>query len=321
MKFLILATILSSTAFAQKYQYGLGVESGLNSLSKYQSEASKSGYSLGVKAFVNYQKELLTGQFSLGYQNMQLEGEGVRIITKSVFSEVGAKYRVIPKVDLGLGLKFIGGTDNTNSENIGKSTIDQSLYLKASYQVGWFETDSSAFVSYGRSYNQSRPLSSFMVGLEIPLDFGSKKTLPVKEFNDCQPLKVNLNITHVKFAKNKFQLKENDLNKLKRLALFLRQYNNAWKRLKIMGHTDITGDEQLNKVLSQDRADEVLKALIENGTDESKMTAQGYGSSLPLVDLKNESAYTQNRRVEIEIYNVSNRVEFNEKLSNLLKGE
>lgn len=314
LKTFILTIILSTQAFA-KLEYGLGFESGINQLSAYQAESTKSGASIGVKLFTNYRQESNRFQASLGYQNMQLAGNGVKIITKSVYGELEANRVLSNKVELGLGLKFMGGTDNTNSENVGQTTINQSLFGKLNYQTDWFQNNTRAFLAYQRSYNLDRPISTLMVGVDIP--FSSEKKV-VKAEPCFATLKVNLNITHVKFSKNKFQLRPEDKQKLAKLALFLRKYNNSWERVKIMGHTDLTGDEDYNRSLSMDRADEVLKALIESGVDESKMTTSGYGSSIPLNEARNESAYAQNRRVEIEFYGVNHRAEFNQGLIEIL---
>ena len=70
---------------------------------------------------------------------------------------------------------------------------------------------------------------------------------------------------------------------------------------KIGGYTDNTGDPEENKKLSQARAEAVMNALIEQGIDASRLTAEGYGSEFPVADNKTPEGREQNRRVAIRV--------------------
>lgn len=70
---------------------------------------------------------------------------------------------------------------------------------------------------------------------------------------------------------------------------------------KIGGYTDNTGDPEENKKLSQVRAEAVMNALIEQGIDASRLTAEGYGSEFPVADNKTPEGREQNRRVAIRV--------------------
>ena len=71
--------------------------------------------------------------------------------------------------------------------------------------------------------------------------------------------------------------------------------------ITIEGHTDSRGDVNQNKLLSQQRADAIKGYLVEKGLDESKLTAVGYGSEIPLVKENTQEAYRKNRRVEFHL--------------------
>ncbi|MFM8740352.1 MAG: OmpA family protein [Cytophagales bacterium] len=76
-------------------------------------------------------------------------------------------------------------------------------------------------------------------------------------------------------------------------------------KLFISGHTDSSGDENLNLKLSQGRADAIREYLInEFKLTEGRITAIGYGSSKPLMIKEETEEHKQlNRRVEFEIVN------------------
>ncbi|MCQ2339402.1 MAG: DUF5723 family protein [Paludibacteraceae bacterium] len=70
--------------------------------------------------------------------------------------------------------------------------------------------------------------------------------------------------------------------------------------VEIQGHTDNIGKVQLNKTLSQKRADAVLKYLQDAGV-KNQMTAVGFGSERPIATNDTKEGRTLNRRVEFSI--------------------
>ena len=74
----------------------------------------------------------------------------------------------------------------------------------------------------------------------------------------------------------------------------------------ISGHTDSTGTDENNRVLSTDRANAVLGYLLDNGGGKlqqyaSYFCAAGYGETRPVADNETEVGRAQNRRIEISI--------------------
>ena len=53
--------------------------------------------------------------------------------------------------------------------------------------------------------------------------------------------------------------------------------NPQLKRLAVEGHTDNTGSADLNRRLSQMRAESVMKWLVDHGVDQARLEAHGYG--------------------------------------------
>ena len=89
---------------------------------------------------------------------------------------------------------------------------------------------------------------------------------------------------------------------------FLQDENNIQyvDSIVVSGHTDDVGDESYNRDLSTDRANSVLKFLMEpeNGNLEaysSYFLSAGYGKSRPMADNNTEAGRAANRRIEISI--------------------
>ena len=69
----------------------------------------------------------------------------------------------------------------------------------------------------------------------------------------------------------------------------------------VTGHTDVSGSEQHNQRLSEQRAATVRQALIDRGVDASVIQTSGEGETNPLIpDATTQEQNAQNRRVTIE---------------------
>lgn len=253
---------------------------------------------------------------------MQLSDSNVKITTRSIYGEVETRYKLSSKWSVGPALRVMAGTDNTNSETVGADSTHVSVLGKVMYQTSAFNLPARWELGAGSTMGLDRNLTTVMVGFQVALPWGQKKhSVTTKTYitEELPDLKVDLKVAQVKFQTDKFHLSLSDTAKLQKLAIFLRENNSEWSRMKIAGHTDSTGDSAYNRALSQDRADTVLKVFISQGVNELKMSAYGYGATRPIDSSNSADAWAKNRRTEIEFFGVKNRTEFNKKLMQILK--
>ena len=72
----------------------------------------------------------------------------------------------------------------------------------------------------------------------------------------------------------------------------------------VMGHTDSTGGEAVNKTLSTKRAQTVASFLMKIGKmANNRVTFEGYGEDRPLASNETQEGRAKNRRIEILIIN------------------
>ncbi len=85
----------------------------------------------------------------------------------------------------------------------------------------------------------------------------------------------------VQFASGSAVIEDRSLAILDRVAQVL--IDNPAGNVEIQGHTDTQGDEDINRELSQERADAVLDYLVAAGVPADRLVARGFGESVPLV--------------------------------------
>ena len=71
--------------------------------------------------------------------------------------------------------------------------------------------------------------------------------------------------------------------------------------LVIEGHTDAAGSDEYNQKLGRRRAETVIKELVAQGVDPSRVSAMSLGESRPLIDQDTQWARAVNRRVELQV--------------------
>jgi len=121
------------------------------------------------------------------------------------------------------------------------------------------------------------------------------------------PFKVNIQFLPAKsfiledcnFETGKADLEEDSYKVLDELVAYLNRKED--ERIELQGHTDNVGSAKSNLILSEARANTVRTYLISKGIDPNRVTAKGYGLTVPIADNKTEEGRAQNRRTEVKI--------------------
>ena len=139
----------------------------------------------------------------------------------------------------------------------------------------------------------------FFVDREEPVSAGSDNEIVIW----MEPLGEgkSMQIDEIEFYPGSSELLSTADPKLRRLRDFLAL--NASVKVEIQGHVHATGENtQAGQKLSEARAKRVLNYLVDNGIAKERLTAVGYGNTMPIYP-EAKFAYEEqaNRRVEIKV--------------------
>ncbi len=109
----------------------------------------------------------------------------------------------------------------------------------------------------------------------------------------------NYRVNDIRFATNSAEIAGASRYILEQLIGFLKE--NPTVRIEIQGHTDDVGGAESNLALSRNRAQAVLNYLAAHGIKALRLTANGYGSSVPIAPNTNEAGRAENRRTSFII--------------------
>ena len=106
-------------------------------------------------------------------------------------------------------------------------------------------------------------------------------------------------LQNIQFEYNSAALTESSEAGIQMLTEFLQR--NPLLKVELAGHTDNVGSDSYNLKLSSERAEVVRQALVNKGIDATRLTAQGYGTTQPLVPNDSEEHRAMNRRTEMVV--------------------
>jgi hypothetical protein len=113
------------------------------------------------------------------------------------------------------------------------------------------------------------------------------------------PSGIVLSFRDVLFPIDKAELNPGAERTIAKMADFLKQHPD--RIIVIEGFTDSTGTVSHNRQLSEARAETVRNALVQQGIEEKRITAKGYGEEYPVASNDTQAGRQMNRRVEIVI--------------------
>lgn len=117
----------------------------------------------------------------------------------------------------------------------------------------------------------------------------------IVDYQGC-PKTASLKIT---FEPKSYKISSGLGEDLENFATFLK--DNKGYQVVIYGYTDSLGDAEENKILSQQRADAVKKAIEAYGISSTRLTAVGMGEQDPIADNSTPEGRAKNRRIDVEL--------------------
>ena len=139
------------------------------------------------------------------------------------------------------------------------------------------------------------PTSSFQIVQEKPFQQTIKKITADDITKDL--VQKGKSILYINFDIDKASITTEGESVVLEIANALKKETDL--TIAIEGHTDNSGDAAHNKKLSEERSQNVLKNLVANGVDKSRLEAKGFGAERPLVANDSEENMAKNRRVEL----------------------
>ncbi len=101
------------------------------------------------------------------------------------------------------------------------------------------------------------------------------------------------------FETGKADLKPESYTVLDELVEYLKRKDD--ERIEVGGHTDNVGKADANMILSTNRAKTVMAYLLSKGIAPERVTAKGYGATMPIAENTDAEGRAMNRRTEVKI--------------------
>ncbi len=127
----------------------------------------------------------------------------------------------------------------------------------------------------------------------------AKSNVPVTVTSPLVPTeKKSVVLEGVNFKSNRSTLLPESEKVLDNVAEIL--LANPDVNVEVGGHSDSDGNDNYNMKLSDGRANAVRNYLIKKGVPASRLTARGYGETMPIADNTTPEGKAKNRRVELK---------------------
>ena len=161
-------------------------------------------------------------------------------------------------------------------------------------------------IPHGGNYGVSASCDGYLfnsMNFDVPA-FAESQTIETAIMMARAEVGAKSTLKNIFFDTGKSEIKKESFGELDRIVDLLSR--NMKLRVQINGHTDSSGDNETNKVLSLKRAQSVVDYLISKGISNNRLQAMGYGEEKPLVSNDDEIEGRElNRRTEIEVIEVT----------------
>jgi outer membrane protein OmpA-like peptidoglycan-associated protein/tetratricopeptide (TPR) repeat protein len=158
-------------------------------------------------------------------------------------------------------------------------------------------------IPHGGNYGINTSVNGYLfnsLNFDVPM-FSDYKEIETAIFMQKAEVGSKIVLRNIFFDMGKSDLQNESVSELESILNLMER--NPLIKLQINGHTDNTGDDATNKILSLKRAQAVADFLVKRGINTNRLRAIGYGEERPIVSNDDEAGGKEvNRRTEIEVF-------------------
>lgn len=157
--------------------------------------------------------------------------------------------------------------------------------------------------TFGQLNDKIDPNSKQVIYKSIDFDIVDKDAETTNKENDaliaaCENLKTNPLILYFNTSQASINLSKTQREKFAKISYCV---DKLGTEIKVIGHTDNTGNPEYNVILGQNRADFAKEYLIKNGIPKNRVQATSKGQEAPIEDNATALGRSKNRRTVITI--------------------
>lgn len=250
------------------------------------ADATMLGIEEVSKADANMQRVVIV--FTDGFDNSS------KFLVPDVIKKANESNTIICAIDFGYGINK--GYMEQFSD--GTSGLYHHIYTQDEFKLA-FDDMYKRFEYYYMVEFEQPDFGDHQVVLSLCLD--NKVVSDTVSINNLPDVGF-INLLSVYFDSDKSTIKSESSKAIKKVAAMMKLYPGMM--IELRGHTDSsnrTGDPNHNMKLSQSRAEAVKQALVKEGISDNRISAKGFGETIPISDNDTNEGKAKNRRTEFVI--------------------
>ncbi len=181
-----------------------------------------------------------------------------------------------------------------NYENAVKKLGGKTLLSDGRVYHGKIEKNKAVTYVSAEAFNEGRDYTLIIVENK-PME--DEVTIDAAALNQGISETGKIAVYGIYFDSGKSVIKPESKPTIDEIVKMLQQ--NPKLKIFVVGHTDSDGSVESNMKLSSDRAAAVVKALVENGIQATRLKSSGVGPYCPVESNHTEEGKAKNRRVEL----------------------
>ncbi|TNF00355.1 MAG: OmpA family protein [Deltaproteobacteria bacterium] len=253
------------------------------------------------------------GYYMIKFENDLTGVNHYKLLTDTFYLDVVPQYRFGKRWSVGGSFQYFFGQElliaPSSSINVNNEKTTSTLVgLVVDYDIPfkWFRMKTGVSIHKPMAIGDRDVLITmlnFQFGVPVyDSDYTPTRVVyKIKEVVKMSPKEiVELGEQVVNFDTGKHSLKPASEKFLEELAELLADNPESWEIIKIVGHTDIRGDEKKNLELSEKRAQSVKEVFLSGRVGRDRIFSFGMGESQVNVVGNTTEAHKANRRVDLQ---------------------